>query len=286
MLSSLRSSLRSATKAAPPGLRFYAKPAAAITPGNKASTKQIAAQRERALAQAQIKRAEQKRMARLRLEARRPLDTPLFLDTATAIRYLRAAEVGHPAQSTTLTLTVRVIANNGVQALSGSVRLPRGLDANQRIAVFTLNPELADAARAAGAAVVGGEELIEQVKAGVIDFNKALATPDILPKLNPIARTLGPKGLMPSARRGTVSNDIAKLIAESTGAIDFRQRSIASVSLPVAKAYFTDAEIVKNLIVAVDALRQTADRVISKQPVILGQATLSSTHGPGIVIDI
>lgn len=273
---------------APTLVRAYAKPAAAAaaSSGNKASSKQIAAQRERALAQAQIKRKEQKRMARLRLEAKRALDTQLFLDTATAIRYLRAAEVGHPAESTTLTMTVRVIADNGVQALAGSVRLPKGLDTDQRIAVFTLNPELAAAAKEAGAAVVGGEDLIEQVKNGVIDFNKALATPDILAKLGPIARVLGPKGLMPSARRGTVSNDIVKLIGDSIGVIDFRQRSIATVSLPVAKAYFTDAEIVKNLIVAIDTVRETANKIQSKRPIVLGQTTLSSTHGPGIVIDV
>lgn len=253
---------------------------------NKATSKQVAAQRERALAQQQVKRREQKKMARLRLEAKRALDTPLHLDTLTALRYLRAAEVGQPSSTTTLTINVSVISDRGVQPLSGSIKFPKSLDANQRIAVFTLNPELAEQAKAAGAAMVGGEDLIEEVKAGNINFNKALATPDILSKLNAIARVLGPKGLMPSPRRGTVSNDIVELVSSSVGVVDFRQGSVPFVSIPVAKASFSDAEVLKNMIAAIDAVRSSANRAISKKPVVLGQTTLSSTRGPGIVIEV
>lgn len=272
---------------APESVRFASKkkkedPGA----GNKATSKQMAAQRDRALAQQQIKRREQKKMSRLRLEAKQALNTPLHLDTLTALRYLRAAEVGQPSLTTTLTMNVRIISDRGVQPLSGSIKFPKGLDADQRIAVFTLNPELAEKAKAAGAAVVGGEELIDEVKAGIINFNKALATPDILSKLNVIARVLGPKGLMPSARRGTVSNDIVELVSSSVGVMDFRQGSVPFVSIPVAKASFTDAEVLKNLIAAIDAVRASANRAISKKPIVLGQTTLSSTRGPGIVIEV
>lgn len=272
---------------APVAVRFASKKKKE-DPGstNKATSKQIAAQRERVLAQQQVKRREQKKMARLRLEAKRALDTPIHLDTLTALRYLRAAETGQPASTTTLTMTVRVISDRGVQPLSGSIKFPKGLDADQRIAVFTLNPELAEKAKAAGAAVVGGEDLIDQVKAGNINFNKALATPDILSKLNPIARVLGPKGLMPSPRRGTVSNDIVELVSSSVGVMDFRQGGVPFVSVPVAKASFTDAEVLKNLIAAIDAVRASANRAVSKKPVVLGQTTLSSTRGPGIVIEV
>lgn len=271
----------------PDSVRFASKKKKEdVGTANKATSKQIAAQRERVLAQQQIKRREQKKMARLRLEAKRALDTPLHLDTITALRYLRAAEVGQPASTTTLTMNVAVISDRGVQPLSGSIKFPKSLDADQRIAVFTLNPELAEKAKAAGAAVVGGEELIDQVKTGTIDFNKALATPDILSKLNQIARVLGPKGLMPSPRRGTVSNDIVELVSSSVGVMDFRQGSVPFVSVPVAKASFTDAEVLKNLIAAIDAIRSSANRAISKKPVVLGQTTISSTRGPGIVIEV
>lgn len=265
--------------------RTYAKKKAADS-GNKTTSKQVAQQRERALAQQQLKRKELKKMARLRLQAKRSLDTPLYLPTTTALQYLRAIEVGYPADTTTITMTVRVIADRGVQPISGSVKLPKGINTDQRIAVFTLNPELAAAAKQAGAVVVGGEELIEQVKEGNIDFNKALATPDIVSKLTPIARILGPKGLMPSARKGTVSNDIVSLVSTSIGQMDFRQRSVPTVSVPVAKANFSDAEVIRNLIAAIDAVRLSAAKVISKKPVVLGQTTLSTTHGPGIVIDV
>ena len=225
-------------------------------------------------------------MSRLRLEAKTCLNTPLHLDTLTALRYLRAAEVGQPGDTTTITMNVRVVAERGVQPLFGSIKFPKSLDSDQRIAVFTLNPELAEEAKAAGAAVVGGEELIDEVRNGNINFNKALATPDILSKLSSVARVLGPKGLMPSPRRGTVSNNIVDLVSRSVGVVDFRQGGVPFVSVPVAKVSFTDAEIVKNLIAAIDEVRAAANRAVSKKPVVLGQTTISSTRGPGIVIDV
>lgn len=252
----------------------------------KVNSKLLAQQRERALAQEQNKRREQKKMNRLRESARNCLDTPLYMDTPTALRYLRASEVGQPASSTTITLSVRVVADRGVQPLSGSIRFPKSLSEDQAIAVFTTNPELAQIAKDAGAAIVGGEELIQQVKDGNINFTKALATPDIVPKLNSVAKILGPKGLMPSTRRGTVSNNIEELILNSKGAVDFRQGGVPVVSVPVGMAHFTDIEIVKNLIAAINEIRAAANKAISKRPVVLGQTSISSTHGPGIVINI
>lgn len=246
----------------------------------------MAAQRERQASALNTKRKEQKRMAVRRLEARRPLDTPLYMDTPLALRYLRASEVGYPSSMTTITMTVSVVAERGTAPLNGSVRLPRGLDMDQRIAVFTLNPAIADAALAAGAAVAGGEDLIEAVQSGAIDFNKALATPDIVGKLGAVAKILGPKGLMPSTRRGTVAANIVELVSDSLGRQDFRQRSVPSVSIPVARADFTDADVIKNLIAAIDAVRDAVGKVQTRKPIILGQTTLSSTHGPGIVIDV
>ena len=284
----LSSSLRPAAALLqePTGARFASKKSADAGTSSKATSKQIAAQRERNLAQQQIKRREQKKMSRLRLEAKTCLNTPLHLDTLTALRYLRAAEVGQPGDTTTITMNVRVVAERGVQPLFGSIKFPKSLDSDQRIAVFTLNPELAEEAKAAGAAVVGGEELIDEVRNGNINFNKALATPDILSKLSSVARVLGPKGLMPSPRRGTVSNNIVDLVSRSVGVVDFRQGGVPFVSVPVAKVSFTDAEIVKNLIAAIDEVRAAANRAVSKKPVVLGQTTISSTRGPGIVIDV
>lgn len=268
---------------APDTVRFYAKKKDGTA---KVSSKQMVAQRERQVAALQIKRREQKRIALRRLEARRALDTPLKMDVSDALRYLRAAEVGYPSQMTTITMTVSVVAERGTPPINGSVRLPKGLNMDQRIAVFTLNPETAQAALEAGAAVAGGEELIEAVQNGQINFNKALATPDIVAKLNTVARTLGPKGLMPATRRGTVSANIVELVSNSLGRQDYRQRSVPSLSIPVARVDFSDADVIKNLIAAIDSIREASGRVVTKKPVILGQTTLTSTHGPGIVIDV
>lgn len=269
----------------PTGVRFASKKKT-VPSSHKITAKQLAAQRERKLATDQAKRKEEKKLRDQRLEAKRPLDTSLYLDTLTALRYIRAAEVGQSASSTTISMNVRVIADRGTQPISGSVKFPKSLSTDQRIAVFTSDPLLAEEAKDAGAVVVGGDELIEQVKNGNINFNKAFATPDMASKLNTVARILGPKGLMPSARRGTITTDITQVISNTAGAVDFRQRSVPAIAIPVARASFTDAEVVKNLIAAIDAVREAASRVNAKKPVVLGQTTISSTRGPGIVIEV
>lgn len=258
---------------------------------SRATSKQIAAQRERHAAQQALKRKELKRMSKLRDEAlHHALDTPLYLPTLTALRYLRAAEVGHPLNSTTLTMFVRVVADRGTQPLFGSVKLPKSLDSgSKKVAVFTTNEAAHEAAVAAGADFVGGEDLIEQVKAGQVEFHKCFATPEVLSKMTQagLPRMLGPKGLMPSAKRGTVGTDIASLIESSAGKLDFRQKQGSSIlALPVGKIGFSDKEIVSNLNAAIGAIRESANKVVSKKPVILGQTTISSTHGPGIVIEV
>ena len=135
--------------------------------------------------------------------------------------------------------------------------------------------------------LIGGADLVAKIKSGGIsvDFDKAFATPDIVPALqSQVARILGPRGVLPSVKKGTVSDDISSLLQESLGSMPFRQRG-NSISIGVGKCYFTDREILQNIISARAAFKTAVDNQKSKKPNILSKTTLSSTHGPGIVID-
>ncbi|CDR38881.1 CYFA0S02e07800g1_1 [Cyberlindnera fabianii] len=246
-----------------------------------------AEQRERALTKEAARKNELRKMARKRAEARsNPEKSPFFQDIPTALRYLRAAEVGRSPEDAVISITTGVVSTKGTAKLAGSVMFPKPLK-ETKILVFTSNPEQADAAKASGAKLVGGVELIEQIKNGELqlDFDRAFATPEITSQLNSIARTLGPRGLMPTAKKGTVSEDVQSLIKQVSGSIPFRQKT-EQISIAVGRVNFTDSEIVQNIIAAHGALEQAISQQKSKRPSILGQTVLQSTHGPGLVINL
>lgn len=248
------------------------------------NAKQAAQMRERQIQRESQKKAEQRRLNKLKDEARRATKSPLCMDVETALRYLRAAEVGRPASSTTVSLNVSMIADKGAALMQGTYRLPKPLE-EQRIAVFTNDPQSAADAKRAGATMVGSDELLEQVRNGNIDFERAYATPDMVSRLNQVARILGPKGLMPSAKRGTVTSNIYDVLTQAVGETVYKQKA-TMLSLPIGRADFSDIEIVRNIIAVTDSLRSTINGMDSKKAPSLGKATISSAVGPHIVIEI
>ncbi|CAN6596927.1 large ribosomal subunit protein uL1m [Trichomonascus vanleenenianus] len=250
----------------------------------KMDAKQQAAHRERQALKEQTKKAEKRKVERLKEEARAAVKSPLCMDIETALRYIRAIEVGRPAQSTTISLNISLIAEKGAALLQGTYRLPRALK-EQRIAVFTNSKEAAAEAKKAGATIVGADDLIKQVKDGVINFDKAYATPDMVSRLNQVARILGPKGLMPSAKRGTVTNNIYSVISEAAGETVYKQTTPV-LSVPVGRAHFSDYEIIRNVVAVTDALRENINRMDSKKAPQLGKTIITTTRSPPIVIQV
>jgi large subunit ribosomal protein L1 len=185
--------------------------------------------------------------------------------------------------------TVDVVMRLGVdprkadQMVRGTVNLPHGTGKTARVLVFA-SGDKADAAREAGADIVGGDELIEKVNGGWIDFDAVVATPDMMGKVGRLGRVLGPRGLMPNPKTGTVTTDIAKAIKEiKAGKVEFRVDKTGIIHAPVGKTSFATDSLVTNAHALVESIVKAKPSAAKGK--YLKSVTLSSTMGPGIRID-
>ena len=185
--------------------------------------------------------------------------------------------------------TIEVSMNLGVdprhadQMVRGSVTLPNGTGKTVRVAVFARGDK-ADEARAAGADVVGAEELVDIVQSGTIDFDRCIATPDMMPLVGRLGKVLGPRGMMPNPKVGTVTMDVTGAVnASKGGAVEFRVEKAGIVHAGIGKASFGAEKIEENI-------RAFADAVIKAKPTgakgnYVKRVAISSTMGPGVKID-
>jgi len=185
--------------------------------------------------------------------------------------------------------TIEVAMNLGVdprhadQMVRGVVNLPNGTGRSQRVAVFARGAK-ADEARAAGADIVGAEDLVEQVNAGTVDFDRCIATPDLMPLVGRLGKVLGPRGLMPNPKVGTVTADISRAVRESkAGKVEFRAEKAGIVHVPVGKASFDAKRLQDNVNAILDTIIR-AKPATAKGTYLKG-VTISTTMGPGIKLD-
>ncbi|KAJ2003015.1 hypothetical protein GGI04_002338 [Coemansia thaxteri] len=195
-----------------------------------------------------------------------------------AIAILKAFEVGQPTQ--TVELHVHCSPVKGQAPIRGSCILPRAYRSGTRVLVFAEGDKAKEALEA-GADLVGGEELVNKVRDGEVRFDKCLSTPDMLPKVAKIARLLGPKGLMPTVNKGTVSSDVSELVRFAKNAQDFHADKVGIVHMGVAKVGFSPDDIKANIAVIMESIRTHARESRGK---FIGRVYLSSTRGPGIQI--
>jgi len=171
------------------------------------------------------------------------------------------------------------------QLVRGYVMLPHGSGrSNVRVAVFAKG-EKAEEARAAGADIVGDDDLIAQVKGGSIDFDRCVATPDMMPLVGRIAAILGPKGLMPNPKSGTVTNNVAEAVtAAKGGKVDFRTEKAGIIHAPVGKANFPEEHLANNIKTFLAQLAKV--KPIAVKGEFISKVIISSTMGPGIRVDL
>src|SRR5918998_611775 len=185
--------------------------------------------------------------------------------------------------------TIEVAMNLGVdprhadQMVRGVVTLPNGSGRTMRVAVFARGPK-ADEARAAGADVVGAEDLVEQVQGGTIDFDRVIATPDLMPLVGRLGKVLGPRGLMPNPKVGTVTMDVAGAVkAAKGGAVEFRVEKAGIVHAGIGKASFDEGKLVENIRAFADAVARA--KPAGAKGTYIQRIAVSSTMGPGVKVD-
>jgi large subunit ribosomal protein L1 len=202
---------------------------------------------------------------------------------------IEAVRLAKETATKTYDPTVEVALRLGVdprkadQMVRGTVNLPHGTGKTARVLVFAVGPK-ADEARAADADIVGGDELIEEVQGGRLDFDAVVATPDLMGKVGRLGRVLGPRGLMPNPKTGTVTMDVAKAVSEIKGGkIEFRVDRHANLHFVIGKASFPEQALVENYAAAMDEITRLKPSAAKGRYV--RKATLATTTGPGIPLD-
>ena len=171
------------------------------------------------------------------------------------------------------------------QMVRGTVPLPHGSGKTVKVLVFTRNGDAADAARAAGAEFVGFEELIKKCVEGWSDFDVAIATPEAMVEVRKLGKVLGPRGLMPNPKTGTVTDDTAKAVREvKAGRVEFKLDKAGNVHVPIGKANFTPAQIAENARAVIEAVAKA--RPASVKGSYLQSCTLSATMSPSVSVDV
>jgi large subunit ribosomal protein L1 len=185
--------------------------------------------------------------------------------------------------------TVELVVRLGVdprkadQIVRGTVALPSGTGKDVRVAVFAAG-EAAAAAREAGADIVGADDLAAQIEGGMLDFDITIATPDLMPVVGRLGRVLGPRGLMPNPKSGTVTPDVGKAVTEFKGGkVEYRTDRYGNVAVPIGKASFTSAALLDNFRAVIDELNRA--KPASAKGRYVRRVTISSTMGPGVKID-
>ncbi len=185
--------------------------------------------------------------------------------------------------------TVEVAVRLGVdprhtdEMVRGAVALPHGLGRAVRVLVFARGDRAKEASEA-GADVVGGEELVQKVQGGWLDFDVAVATPDLMASVGRLGRLLGPRGLMPNPKSGTVTNDVATAVREiKAGKVEYRTEKAGVVHAPLGRASFASDALTENFQVLLDALYRA--KPAAAKGVYVRTITVSSTMGPGVSVD-
>lgn len=207
-----------------------------------------------------------------------------FYSTSDATAIVRETGSKNFDSTVEVSLKLGVDTRKADQMIRGTVSLPNGTGKTARVIVFAVGPA-ADAAIAAGADEVGGDDLVAKVAGGWVDFDSAVATPDMMGKVGRLGKVLGPRGLMPNPKTGTVTPDAARAVTEIKGGkIEFRTDKHSNVHFIIGKASFTAEQLNQNLTTAMDEIRR--HKPASAKGRYIHKGVLSTTFGPGVPFDV
>jgi len=216
-------------------------------------------------------------------DALRTFDRQELYPPAEAVDLVKQNAKAKFDESVELATRLGVDPRKADQMVRGTVSLPAGTGKPVRVAVFAAGPA-AQEARDAGADIVGADDLVEQVQGGMMDFDIAIATPDQMGQVGKLGRVLGPRGLMPNPKTGTVTPDVAKAVQEFKGGrVEYRTDRYGNVHVPIGKASFDNAALLSNLRAVIEELNRA--KPASAKGRYIRSATVSTTMGPGVKID-
>jgi len=205
------------------------------------------------------------------------------LSVAEAVKAVKANATAKFDETIEIALNLGVDPRHADQMVRGVCNLPNGTGRSARVAVFAKDAK-ADEARAAGADIVGAEDLVEQIQNGEMNFERVIATPDMMPLVGRVARVLGPKGMMPNPKVGTVTMDVTKAVSDAKGgAVEFRVEKAGVIHAGVGKASFTEAKLAENVSAFLSAIQKA--RPSGAKGVFVKKIALTSTMGPSVRID-
>ncbi len=211
------------------------------------------------------------------------IDKDKLYSPLEAIRLAKAGAKKKFDETVDVAMRLGVDPRKADQMVRGTVNLPHGTGKTARVLVFA-NAEKAEAAREAGADFVGGDEMIEKVAGGWLDFDAAVATPDMMGKVGRLGKVLGPRGLMPNPKTGTVTMDVAKAVNDIKGGkIEFRVDRHSNLHFIIGKASFTEVQLAENYAAALEEVLRL--KPSSSKGRYLKKVTVSTTMGPGVQVD-
>jgi len=216
--------------------------------------------------------------------AREGVDKNKLYTLDEAVKLVKANANAKFDETVELAINLGVDPRHADQMVRGVVELPNGTGRTQRVAVFARDDK-AEEAKAAGAEIVGAEDLMESIQGGTIDFDRCIATPDMMPLVGRLGKVLGPRNLMPNPKVGTVTTDVAEAVrAAKGGAVEFRVEKEGIVQAGVGKASFSEEQLAGNIRALVTAVQKA--KPSGAKGAYMKRLAVSSTMGPGVKLDM
>jgi len=216
--------------------------------------------------------------------AREAFEGKEALTVEEAVALVKANATAKFDESVEIAMNLGIDPRHADQMVRGTVTLPNGTGKTVRVAVFARGPK-AEEAQAAGADIVGAEDLMETIQGGTIEFDRCIATPDMMPIVGRLGKILGPRNLMPNPKVGTVTMDVKEAVeAAKGGQVQFKAEKAGVVHAGVGKASFDEAKLVENVRAFVDAVSKA--RPAGAKGTYMKKIAVSSTMGPGVTVDV